>query len=337
MKQTTPLRPFSVAGWELTPAETAKLRARPLPGWIAPELATLTHAFFWDRNWAYEEKLDGERVLARKDMRVTLYSRNRQNLTATYPEIAEALSAVPGRWWLDGEVVALDNRSVSNFKILQQRLQVKNAQAARRSEVAVYYYLFDIMYIDGYDTTALPYRSRRELLDQLIHATSALRLTAAQKPVQQSLTDACQRGWEGLVVKDLSSPYVSKRTRDWLKFKCVNEQELVIIGYTDPKRSRVAFGALLLGYYANNELHYAGKVGTGFDTSTLHMLLAQMRPYETPRRPVPEHVPMPGVHWLRPALIAQVGFTEWTTSNKLRHPRFLGLRTDKTPWDVVKE
>ena len=337
MRQTAPLRSFQLAGRAPASAEATESHARPMPTWIAPELASLTHTFFWDPGWAYEEKLDGERVLARKDSRVALFTRNGQDVSATYPEVVDALSAVPGRWWLDGEVVALDKRDVSNFKLLQQRLQIKNADEARRSSVRVYYYVFDVMYLHGSDTRQLPYSKRRVLVNQLIQPGPVLRVLRPELPVQRTFTEACRRGWEGLIVKNLSSTYQSKRTNDWQKFKCVNVQELVVVGYTDPRKSRVGFGALLLGYYQNGQLQYAGKVGTGFDIPTLRRLFARMQPFKISVKPILEKVPSKGVHWLRPKLVAEVGFTEWTSDNKLRHPRYVGLRTDKTPRDVVKE
>lgn len=337
MKRATLEQPITLAGVKLSQESSERLRATFLPQWVTPELATLTHQYFWNDQWAYEEKLDGERLLARRGETIELFTRNGQHLNATYPEVVEALSAVPGRWWLDGEVVALDHRGVSSFKELQKRLQVKNATLARGSGVAVYYYVFDVMYLDGYDTRGLPYGDRRTIVQSLVQPSEVLRHVRSEPPSARAFDAICRRGWEGFVVKDLTSSYRASRTRDWLKFKCNNEQELVIIGFTDPKGSRAGFGALLLGYHDTGRMIYAGKVGTGFDTETLLRLRQQMREFETNEKPVVEHVPEKGIHWLRPKLVAQVGFTEWTTDNKLRHPRFLGLRTDKASQDVIKE
>lgn len=307
-----------------------------LPAWIHPTNATLTHHYFWDSRWSYEEKLDGERILAVKNTHVTLYSRNRIVLNNTYPEIVSALEKVPGHWWLDGELVAFSN-GITSFKTLQQRIGIKDAQQARRSGVKVFFYIFDVMYLNGYDIRNLRYEDRRRILWSFVKPVDPLRLVKPQKPVQASFTAACKRGWEGLMVKNLDSQYESRRTTNWLKFKCSNNQELIIIGYTDPHGARTRFGALLLGYYKVGQLHYAGKVGTGFSQATLDTLYAKMRPYATKQKLVPEHIPEKGAHFIEPRLVAEIGFTEWTNDNKLRHPRYLGLRGDKLPKDVIKE
>ena len=297
----------------------------------------MTHHFFWDGSWSYEEKLDGERILARKDGRtVTLYSRNKTVLNDTYPEIVLALGKVGGAWWLDGELVALSD-GVTSFKTLQQRIGIKDPAVALQSGVKVYYYVFDLMYLNGRDTRQLPYRERRDLLWKMLPAKDPLRIVKPQKPEKASFTTACTRGWEGLLVKRLDSPYASRRTTDWLKFKCSSNQELVIIGFTDPQGARAHFGALLLGYYQDGQLHFAGKVGTGFDETTLQQLYAKMVPLEVGAQTVPEHIPAKGVHFIRPELVAEIGFTEWTNEHKLRHPRYLGLRDDKDAHDVIKE
>ena len=150
-------------------------------------------------------------------------------------------------------------------------------------------------------------------------------------------TEACRRGWEGLIAKRAASPYVGRRSRDWLKMKCELEQELVIGGFTDPQRSRLGFGALLVGYHEDGRLRYAGKVGTGFDTVGLVRLREQLDDLATPASPFAEPVKEKGSHWVRPELVAQVRATEWTGDGKLRHPRFLGLRRDKAAADVVRE
>lgn len=307
-----------------------------LPTWVEPTNATLTHHYFWDAKWSYEEKLDGERILATKDKAVTLYSRNHIVLNPTYPEIVSALEKVPGQWRLDGELVAFSD-GVTSFKTLQQRIGIKDPEQARMSGVNVYFYLFDVMYLDGYDVRNLRYEDRRCLLWSRVNPADPLRLVASQKPAQASFTAACKRGWEGLMVKNLDSRYESRRTTSWLKFKCSSSQELIIIGFTDPQGARTRFGALLLGYYRSGQLHYAGKVGTGFNQDTLDSLYTMMKPLETTRALVPEHISASGVHFIQPKLVAEIGFTEWTNDNKLRHPRYLGLRDDKSPTDVIKE
>ncbi len=315
-----------------------RIKKSAQPKWIDPAKATLTYDYFWSDDWAYEWKLDGERVLAvKKGAEVNLYSRNKISLDATYPEVVDALKDVPGDWWLDGEIVAFEDNNTS-FRKLQDRLHIKDEALARQSPTPVYYYMFDCMYLDGYDITQLPYASRRQILRSLVKEGDPLRLLSpAARPDASYFRQICRKGWEGLIVKDLSSPYESKRTSRWLKFKCGNGQEFVVIGYTEPRRSRTAFGALLLGFYDDGQLRYAGKVGTGFDEATLSALLSKMKPLETDALKLDQKVGGKGLHWIRPKLVCEVGFTEWTDENRLRHPRYLGLREDKKPEEVIRE
>jgi DNA ligase D-like protein (predicted ligase) len=316
------------------------LKPRGQPEWINPAKASLTYDYFWSGDWAYEWKLDGERVLARKqDGKVELFSRNRITLNATYPEVVDALENIEDDWWLDGEIVAFQGDNTS-FRKLQDRLHIKDEQEARAAGTPVFYYLFDCMYLSGYDTTDLPYRLRRQILHALVEPADPLRLLPIRKAADAGYFHRiCEKGWEGLIVKDLSSPYESKRTSSWLKFKCGNGQEFVIIGYTEPRRSRIAFGALLIGFYDRGRLHYAGKVGTGFDHATLEELLKKMEPLETgiDELNLDQKVSGKDKHWIKPRLVCEVGFTEWTDGNRLRHPRYLGLREDKRPEEVIKE
>lgn len=315
-----------------------RLLKKRQPDWIAPTKATLTYDYFWSDDWAYEWKLDGERVLARKqDGRVTLFSRNKIKLDVTYPEVADRLSKIGGDWWLDGEIVAFEGANTS-FRKLQDRLHIKDEAEARRARTPVFYYVFDCMYLDGYDTTGLPYGERRRLLHGLVRAGGPVRLLPLkQKADAAFFRNICGKGWEGLIVKDLSGTYESKRTKAWLKFKCGNGQEFIIIGYTDPRRSRIAFGALLIGFYDRGQLCYAGRVGTGFDRAALKDLLTRMRPLEVENLPLDQDVRGKGLHWIKPELVCEVGFTEWTDEHRLRHPRYLGLREDKRPEEVIRE
>jgi bifunctional non-homologous end joining protein LigD len=202
----------------------------------------------------------------------------------------------------------------------------------------VYYYLFDVLWCDGYDVRALELRWRKALLRQAIDFAGPLRYsTHRNREGETYFAYACAHGWEGLVAKRASSRYVGRRSPDWLKFKCEAEQELVIAGFTEPQGSRVGFGALLVGYYEDGTLRYAGKVGTGFDTKTLVALRRRFDALGQDVSPFAERVREKGAHWLRPELVAQVGFSEWTTDGKLRHPKYLGLRDDKAPADVVRE
>jgi len=318
-------------------------------GWLEPELATLTRDRFSDPAWLYERKLDGERCLAyRAGGGVRLMTRNRGDVSATYPELRQALSEVStGDFVCDGEVVAFDGQATS-FARLQQRLGVRDPGAELRRRVPVCYYVFDLLVDGGRDIRALPLRERKRLLSQALAFEDPLRYTAHRDgDGQHFFEQACRDGWEGLIAKRADSPYLAGRTRDWLKFKCENGQEFLICGYTDPRGSRAHFGALLLGYYdGEGRMVYAGKVGTGFSEATLASLgrsLSRIERKYPPFQPgdLPRTgsgaLPRSGVHWVEPRLVAQVAFTEWTSAGQLRHPRFLGLRRDKDPASVVRE
>lgn len=315
--------------------------AAPPGGWVDPELATLTRDRFFDPAWMYERKFDGERIIAYRDGEgVALMTRNQQRVNSTYPELAAALAAQRSAdFVVDGEVVAFDGQTTS-FSRLQQRLGVRNPPEHLIAAVPVVYYLFDVLRANGQDVRSRSLRERKQVLRALLSFGGPLRFTTHRTTGGQAYWDqACGRGWEGLVVKRADSPYRSGRSRDWLKFKCENSQEFVIGGYTDPQGSRAGFGALLIGYYdAQDQLVYAGKVGTGFDTSTLGTLLQAMEGLEQPRPPFDRGtLPRAGVHWIRPELVGEVGFSEWTSAGQLRHPRYLGLRRDKDARSVVRE
>lgn len=323
---------------ELSDEDRELLASQSFPGWVDPMLATLTDEPFSDEGWIFERKLDGERVVAYCDGEtVHLRSRNRRRLDATYPEIVDALERAPTSV-LDGEVVAFEG-DVTSFSRLQGRMQKEDPDAARRTGVAVYYYVFDLVHLDGHDLRKLPLRTRKKLLRDVLEFADPIRFGAHRNADgEEYYEEACRKGWEGLIAKRADSPYRGSRSRDWLKFKCVAQQEMVIGGYTDPKGSRTNFGSLLLGYYDDGELVYAGKVGTGFDHGTLEDLGGKLESRERSTAPfVRGDLPRKEVHWVRPDLVCAVGFTEWTGDGRLRHPRFLGLRRDKAPEDVRRE
>ena len=311
------------------------------PDWFEPELATLTRDRFSDPAWFYERKLDGERCLAFRDGdELRLMTRNRKIVSSTYPELVEAFMAQQADdFVLDGEVVAFSDGQ-TRFAQLQQRMQVARPSAELLRTVPVQYYLFDVLWADGTDLRPQPLRERNQRLHQLLDFADPLRYTEHRVgDGVEFYAEACQWGWEGLIAKRANAPYVAGRTRDWLKFKCENNQEFVIGGYTDPRGSRIGFGALLLGVYdSDGQLVYAGKVGTGFNEQTLHRLYDELSELEQDRSPFDRGSPrQAGVHWVKPRLVAQVGFSEWTTAGELRHPRFQGLRRDKSPADVIRE
>jgi len=311
------------------------------PGWMDPELATLTRDRFSDPGWIFERKLDGERCLAfRSGQGVRLMTRNQKEDTSTYPEITEALAAQrAGDFIIDGEIVAFDG-SQTKFARLQQRLGVRHPGPDLLAEVPVSYYIFDLLWADGRDVRPRPLRERKQILHDLLTFADALCFTEHKDTEGEAyFRQACASGWEGVIAKRADAPYQAGRSRDWLKFKCESGQEFVIGGFTDPRGTRTGFGALLLGYYdPGHQLVYAGKVGTGFSRPTLNSLHATLAGLEQDHPPFDRgRLPRSGVHWVQPRLVAEVGFSEWTTDGELRHPRFQGLRDDKEPADVVRE
>jgi bifunctional non-homologous end joining protein LigD len=252
-------------------------------------------------------------------------------MTGDYPELAMALEAQTCRdFVVDGEVVAFGAPGVTSFSRLQRR---------GREQVAIYLYVFDALRLDERDVRDLPLRKRKSELRHALSFGGRVRFSRhVNEHGERLFREACRRGLEGVIAKRADSPYRATRSSDWRKLKCHAEQELVIGGYTAPQGSRTDFGALLVGYYEDGRLRYAGKVGTGFDQATLHELGARLRELERDDPPFVDVHPTPrGTHWIEPEPVAQIGFTEWTRDGRLRHPRFLGLRTDKPARDVVRE
>jgi len=320
----------------LSSHEKKLLHKKAMPAFIKPMLATLTDDRFSDKDWVFERKLDGERcLLFKKGKKITLKSRNDKILNASYPEIIAATNMNMPDCILDGEIVAFDKK-VTSFSLLSERFGTTRVLG---SKIAVYYYVFDVLYCDGYLLTHLPLTTRKRILKQLIPFNKVIRyVTHKNEKGELYFKQACKDKWEGLIAKKKDSTYVSKRSSNWLKFKCSNEQEFVIGGYTAPGGSRLNFGALLLGYYEKGKLHYAGKVGTGFDEEILRDLGKKFKKLETKKNPfVNFDISTKDVHWVKPVLVCEVQFTEWTVTNKLRHPSYLGLRRDKKAREVKKE
>jgi bifunctional non-homologous end joining protein LigD len=285
-------------------------KASAIPDWLEPMAATLTQERFAGPNWLFERKFDGIRLIAYKHGRdVRLYSRNR--LLQRLPEVERAVSSLRvNDVILDGEV-AWDGRSS--------------------------YHVFDILWLNGKPTTGLPLEERRALLDRLDFKAplSRVELIDDAAPWER----AKREGWEGVIAKRRGSPYEHRRSKHWLKMKCEASQEFVVGGFTDPQGGRVGLGALLIGYYDDNDFVFAGKIGTGFDTKLLLDLRRRLDALEMPASPFTRSKGLPRLraHWAQPQIVVQVGFIEWTVHGKLRHPRLLGVRHDKNPRDVVKE
>ena len=302
-------------------------------------LAVLTSKRFSDPAWIFEPKLDGIRCLAFiRDGAVRLVSRNRKALDGAYPEVVAALAKLGRDAVLDGEIVALRS-GVSSFQRLQQRSGLRGAQAAA-SPVRVHYYVFDMLNLDGRDLRPLPLLERKELLRSVLRPAGPVRLTPFRRKAGEAYYQAaCRRGLEGVIAKRAAARYAGGRRDDWLKFKCVNEQELVVGGYTDPQGSRAGLGALLVGYYDDDgALRFAGKVGTGFGTEMLTRLSRRLARLERVTSPFADYRPAsPAVHWVQPVVVVQLGFQEWTAGGRLRQARFLGVREDKRAQDVIRE
>jgi bifunctional non-homologous end joining protein LigD len=293
-------------------------------------LATLVKEPFDRPGWIYEAKYDGVRILAYKEgARVTLLSRNAIERTERYPTIAEAVGKLKSTTLLlDGEIVAFDKHNVSRFQLLQQ------------GQAAVKYVVFDCLYFDGQDMRAKPLRQRREALEKLFRGPHSGTLMLSEELAADGLKAfaiAKKRKLEGLVAKDTHSKYVQGRSGEWLKVKANHESEFVIGGYTAPGGSRKYLGALLLGTYEGKKLRYAGKVGTGFDTEMLRQLSGALKNSAQTKSPFSDEVREHHVTFVRPKLVAQIAFTEWTSDGRLRHPAFLGLRDDKAPQEVRRE
>jgi bifunctional non-homologous end joining protein LigD len=292
-----------------------------VPFRVQPMLATLVRQPFEKPGWVYEEKYDGFRILAYKEgASVSLLSRNGKDRTQTYQNIAAAIAKLPDRTLLlDGEVVAFDSRRVSRFQLLQE------------GKVPPLYAVFDCLYQNGRDLRAEPLSARRGPMEAAIRGSERLFPSHRLDPNGLAAFQVAKtKGYEGMVAKDLTSPYVEGRSSKWLKCKVHQEDEFVIAGYTPPAGSRTYFGALLLGAYHRGQLHYVGKVGTGFDRKLLASLFQKFQPLVRKQPSFVDPPPEKGVTFLAPQLVAQIAYEELTADKKLRQPVFLGLRDDKS-------
>jgi bifunctional non-homologous end joining protein LigD len=318
--------------WPLHVGELHGAQRAPMPARLEPMLATLTDKPFSGRNWLFEIKWDGVRALAWiKDGNLALRSRNAIDITARYPELAslpQSLSAHQAI--LDGEIVALDPRGHSDFELLQQRMHVRAPTANLLASVPAVYYLFDLLYCDGYDLREVPLLERKQLLQRLLHANERLRYSDHQLEQGQELFElAKQQGLEGIVAKRIDSRYVSERSTSWAKLKVTQTLDAVVCGWTAPRTTGIPFGSLLLGLYKGKMLHFIGHAGSGFDARTHKQIAVQLKELDASKSPF-ERAPETNekAFWVSPTLVARVKFSGWTQEHYLRHPVFLGVRED---------
>jgi bifunctional non-homologous end joining protein LigD len=310
----------------------AMARTSTLPEHLRPMLATLTDAPFDDPDWVFESKWDGFRMVASiEGGSVTLYSRNGKLLSDSYRPVAQALQRIGRDAVVDGELVALDAHGVSRFQLLQNAL---------RNEARLRYCLFDLMFLQGKDLRRLPLVDRKARLQTLLPKDDLLSFSAHRpEHGRRCFAEAQRQGLEGLMAKRAASSYRSgARSTDWLKIKTARRQEVAIVGFTAPRGTRPHFGALVLAVREGNAWRYVGHVGTGFSHAALERIYGLMRPLRTAASPFRVRVKdEAATTWVEPKLVAEVKFTEWTAAGEMRHPVFLGLRTDKRPEDVVRE
>ena len=307
-------------------------RTSTLPKRLQPMLATLTDAPFDDPGWVFEDKYDGFRMIAEiKNGKVALYSRNGKIISRNYIEVAKALEGVEADAVIDGELVAIGRDGVSHFQLLQNAL---------RHEAKLLYCAFDLMFENGEDLRKRPLLERKERLKAILPGDKLIEFSRHRKANgTKFFAEAERKGLEGIMAKRADSAYASgRRTADWLKIKTAKRQEVVIAGFTAPRRTRPFFGALVLAVREDDTWRYIGHVGTGFSHKTLEELHAKLVKLKVPKSPFAGRVKDERVTtWVRPSLVAEVRFAEWTGKGELRQPVYLGLRADKRAKDVVRE
>jgi bifunctional non-homologous end joining protein LigD len=310
-----------------------KLKQTEYPGWLDPMLATLEEKPFDRKDWIYEQKLDGERCLVYcRGGQVQMLSRNQLFISHQYPELIRALKGLGNLdMVLDGEIVAFDGERPS-FERMQKRMHVAAPNEDLMNEVPTFLYLFDILYFEGYEITRLPQIERKNLLAKVFSFKDPVRFT--EHVVGEGIwlfNDACAKGLEGVIAKDANAPYQHRRSKSWLKFKCVQRRDVVIGGYTEPNAGMRGFGALLVGEFDKGNLVYRGRVGTGFSDEMIRDLRERLAAMETDENPfLPhEYLEAEGVHWVEPVMVASVGYGDMTKAGIMRHPRFFALRESK--------
>jgi bifunctional non-homologous end joining protein LigD len=323
-----------------------------MPTAVHPMLATSVEKPFDDPEWLYEIKWDGYRAIAFiAKGKVRLVSRNQNDLTAQYPELHNLAASIKAETAiLDGEIAALDENGRSSFSLMQQRTGIRDGgrRTGSRRDIPVLYYVFDLLYLDGYDLHRVPLEQRKSVLADIANAagdgTNPLRYSDHFSQGKALFEVARQKGLEGILAKRRDSYYEERRTQNWLKIKMTQSLDCVVGGYTDPEGSRAYFGSIVLGLYdKNKELIHVGQAGSGFDQASLKEVWRELHKRETSHSPFPHGVEaLRKVHWVKPELVAEIKFSEWTHITneggaKLRAPVFMGLREDKDPEECVLE
>lgn len=312
----------------------SKMPKGTFPKIVHPMLATLVDEPFDNKDWLFEVKWDGYRTLASiKNKKADLISRNQNSFNELFPIIVSDLNGITDDIVLDGEIVIVDKKGKSQFQLMQ------NYQ--RTQEGNILFYVFDLLYLNGHDLTKVPLIERKKILKSIITQWDLPRIRYSDHILEQGISffkEAKKQNLEGIMAKKIESFYYMKRSRDWLKIKVHQQQEVVIGGFTQPKGSRKKFGSLLIGVYKKNKLHYAGHVGGGFTQKLLSDLYDKLAPLFQENSPFVEKIrPNSPVTWVKPLLVAEVSFTEWTSEGSMRHPIFKGLRIDKKPKEVRRE
>lgn len=302
------------------------------PKKIAPMLATLIEQPFDKEGWLFEIKWDGYRALAYKNTEILLLSRNQLSFNQRFPSLVSALKKLPGSFVVDGEIVILDKKGRSNFQLVQNY---------QRSKQTPYYYVFDILYFNDRDLRGMPLIERKKILKKLLSSRRNSQVRFGDYIEEKGISffrAVKKKGLEGVIAKKENSTYQSRRSKDWLKIKTGLRQEVVIGGFTQPRGSRKSFGSLLVGVYHKGHLLYAGHVGGGFDEQLLSSVYSQLQKTIASKCPFyREPHPNAIVTWVKPKLVCEVAFAEWTDDGIMRQPIFKGMRLDKAPKEVVKE
>lgn len=319
---------------------SAARKAR-MPQIIHPMLATLVDDPFSDPEWIFETKWDGFRsVCFIKNRQARFVSRNQIEMTPQYPELASMAKQINAKEAiLDGEIVALDEQGVPRFQLLQNKLRIRSGSYAKARSAQILYFAFDLLYVDGYDLMPCPVIERKAKLEQILRPSSFLKYSDhVEGDGELFFREIAKFRLEGMIAKRATSKYVQKRSSDWLKVKTVQRSEVVVGGYTQPRGARSYFGSLVMGLYRDGKLHYVAHVGGGFNEQKLRAIYRLLQPLKTDKSPfVVRPKTNEPVQWVKPKLVAEVKFSEWTADERMRHPIFIGLREDKKPTECTFE